>query len=247
MTNEYQHYLDLFQECLNKKYQHTYEGGSYLIEYDPNLKQLNIYFQWSFGYGDWLNNFSFAVKPYKQMKTVWKVHGGFFRVWESIEPYIKKAIDDIYEVKHIRIVGYSHGAALAMLCHEYCVYNYFGMTIESYAFGCPRVLKGSYDEELLARWNNFTVIRNHDDVVTHVPPRLFGFKHVGTIIDLTPKNYYLRQKVKIDEEILAEIKEEKFFKRPFKYITEYTKAFFHRFVAGHYDTAIIEQLERKIK
>lgn len=215
MTNEYQHYLDLFQECLGKTYIHTFEGGSYLIEYDSVNKQINIWLEWSKGFSDWANNFSFATKPYKRMKTVFKVHGGFFRVFDSIIPYIKEELDKYCELPKIKIVGYSHGAALSMLCHEYCRFNYPNAVIETYAFGCPRVLKGKYSDELLSRWDNFTVIRNYDDIVTHVPPLLFGYRHVGQVVDLTPKGYYHKKE----------------------------KKFIDKFIKGHYDTSIIEQLE----
>ena len=166
--NDYNKYLELFKGCLTRagSYMHTYEGGSYLIEYDSVSRQINIWLEWSNGFSDWGNNFSFAVKPYKFMETTWKVHGGFLRVWKSVESYIKDTLDKYYEIPKIRIVGYSHGAALAMLCHEYCVFNYPNAVVETYAFGCPQVLKGKYSTELLSRWDNFTVIKNYDDIVT---------------------------------------------------------------------------------
>lgn len=218
MTNEYQHYLDLFQECLSKKYQHTYEGGSYLIEYDIKYdsvnKQINIWLEWSNGIADWFSNLDFPKQAYKDTKMAWKVHRGFLRVWKSIEPYVADAISQ-KQINRIQIVGYSHGAALAMLCHEYCIFNRPDCIVEGYGFGCPRVLYGKYSEELLKRWDDFTVIRNYDDIVTHVPPLLFGYRHVGQVVDLTPKGYYHKKE----------------------------KKFIDKFIKGHYDTSIIEQLE----
>ena len=35
--------------------------------------------------------------------------------------------------------------------------------------------------ELKERWNAFFPIRSNDDIVTHVPPVLFGFRHVNKV------------------------------------------------------------------
>jgi hypothetical protein len=211
----YSKYLRLFNECLNKNYTHSEEAGSYNFEIVGDT--LKIWFEWSGSHSDWLNNFDFPKVPYKEMETEWKVHRGFLRVFKSIEPYIKSAIMCEY-ISKIQIVGYSHGAALAMLCHEYCIYNRPDCEVEGFGFGCPRVLYGKYPDELLKRWENFTVIRNMDDVVTHVPPELFGFHHVGQVVDLTPFGYYIKSEKKFKE----------------------------KFVAGHRPENIIKQLENKI-
>jgi hypothetical protein len=36
----------------------------------------------------------------------------------------------------------------------------------------------------LERWKNFYWFRNHNDLVTHVPPWLFGYCHVGNRINI---------------------------------------------------------------
>ena len=36
-------------------------------------------------------------------------------------------------------------------------------------------------KELRERWEHFTVIRCNNDIVTHCPPSIFGFCHVGTL------------------------------------------------------------------
>ena len=71
---------------------------------------------------DWKNNFDFPAKPYKDMEVNWSCHRGFLRVWKSIEPYLEEVINDM-TISQIYIVGYSHGAAIASLCHEYVWYH----------------------------------------------------------------------------------------------------------------------------
>lgn len=46
----------------------------------------------------------------------------------------------------------------------------------------PRFYHGLFvKKKLKERWENYIVIRNHFDIVTFLPPRLFLFTHVGTV------------------------------------------------------------------
>ena len=174
--------LELFVRTLDGKYIQLKENAaSYRTERRGST--LFLFFEKSNGAVDWRNNFDFPAKPYREMTDTWYVHRGFLRVFKSIEPHIAPQILNP-NVKKIVISGYSHGAALALLCHEYCVYNRQDIkeNIRGYGFGCPRVLWGSLNERLKARFQNFRVIRNGCDLVTHLPPVLFGFRHVGTKI-----------------------------------------------------------------
>ena len=144
---------------------------------------LFLFFEKSNGAVDWKNNFDFPAKPYREMKDLWFVHRGFLRVFKSIEPHVAPLIADP-NIQEIIISGYSHGAAIALLCHEYCVYNRPDLKdhIHGYGFGCPRVVWGPCGAK--SRFENFRVIRNGSDLVTHLPPVIFGFRHVGTKIKI---------------------------------------------------------------
>ena len=182
--------LQLFTKCLNCKYNHVEDSGDYYVEREGST--LYIYLECSNGEEDWKNNFDFPAKPYKRMgKIVWFAHRGFLKVWKSIEDYVAPFIMD-KTVDHVVVVGYSHGAALAVLCHEYVWYNRPELreSLEGYGFGCPRVFWGIKTKKLKQRWERFTVIRNIDDIVTHVPPFLFGFSHVGTLLKIGEKKKY---------------------------------------------------------
>ena len=195
----------IFQKCLDAKYIHVENAGDYAIERDGS--RLYIYFECSNGKTDWKNNFDFPAKPYKRMgKTSWFAHRGFLKVWKSIEPHIEKYIKD-ETVYSIYTVGYSHGAALAVLCHEYIWYNRPDIRdyIEGYGFGCPRVFWGIKTSKIKERWNRFVVIRNIDDIVTHVPPSMFGFSHVGNIVEIGQKGLYTPIDAHRPENILKEL------------------------------------------
>lgn len=188
--------LNRFRECLNTKYTHAENSGSYALKW--NGSKLYIFFEWSNGREDWKNNFDFPAKPYRKMKDVWFCHRGFLKVWKSIEPHISEAILDP-DVKEIEIVGYSHGGAIAQLCHEYVRFYRPDIDVRGFGFGAPRVVWGFVKKSVKRRFEGFTVVRNGEDIVTHLPPAVFGFrhicevqkigKHIGYITDHRPNMY----------------------------------------------------------
>lgn len=197
----------LFRRCANGKYIHVENSGDYYTDRIRNT--LYIYLECSNETVDWLNNFDFPAKPHKRMgKIAWFAHRGFVRVWKSIEPYLESLIKDP-TVTRIVTVGYSHGAALAVLCHEYVWYNRPDLRdrIYGYGFGCPRVFWGFRTKKRMQRWERFTVIRNVDDIVTHVPPAIWGYSHVGSMIKIGEKGKYSPVDAHRPENIMAELRQ----------------------------------------
>ena len=175
--------LHMLNLCLDAKadYQRTDRGGDYLIRrYGDTLYLL---FEWSQGQEDWRSNFNFPAKPYRDMGVTWYCHRGFLAVWKAIEPHVRGAIMDS-TVRRVYVVGYSHGAAIATLAHEYVWFHRPDLRdrLEGYGFGCPRCYWGfRVRRDLRERWRTFYPIRNGNDLVTHLPPRLFGFVHVSRV------------------------------------------------------------------
>ena len=182
--------LELFNDVLSVKYKTVPKTGASFC-YETRGDILYIFFEHSNGTVDWRNNFDFPAKAYREMENKWYVHRGFLRVWKSARDCLKEQIFNS-RFKGIVIVGYSHGAALALLCHEFCVYNRpdIAENIYGYGFGCPRVVYGCLKHRICERFKNFYVVRNCRDIVTHVPPCLFGFRHVGNIIHIGKKAKY---------------------------------------------------------
>ena len=181
----------LFKNCASEvEYINVNDWVSYaFVEEDDTLY---IYFEGSNEVQDWIANFLFKKQPYKDMKIPYKVHRGFLTAWKEVEDIIIDKIcedtDDGYRWKHIVIVGYSHGGALAFFACE-CVW-YWRKDLredgfEAFGFEAPRVF-GDYKIPvcLKERWSNFTVIRTNNDLVTHVPPRLFRFCHAGSMLKI---------------------------------------------------------------
>lgn len=179
-------YKDLYTMILDAKYTDYGNDVNMCFKESKDKETLIILFEESNGKLDWKHNFMFKKRPYKDMAMPYKVHSGFLKCWKQVEDIVIAKISNTAH-KKIIIGGYSHGAALAVLCHECCWYNRPDIRekIMGYGFGCPRVY-GSFKikPSLIERWNNFFVIRNHNDIVTHVPPRIFGYTHVGKILQI---------------------------------------------------------------
>ena len=86
------------------------------------------------------------------------------------------------EYKHIVVVGYSHGSAIATICHQDLVYHFPNTDIKTYAFESPRCLK--VPKKLRYYWNGLTRIKNGTDLIAHLPPKLFGFDDLGEEIKI---------------------------------------------------------------
>ena len=205
--------LYLFELCLDANYTNVENGGSFCLL--PAGERLYVLFEKSNGLVDWENNFDFsaarhteidAVEPYREMDERWYCHGGFLRVWKSILPYIEGALLDL-SFREIVCVGYSHGAALCLLCHEYLWYNRHDLrgSIFSFGFGCPRVIRGAVPGER-ERWSSFYVIRNLDDLVTHLPPSILGYRHVGKLIEIGKMGQFSRIDAHREENYLLSLR-----------------------------------------
>ena len=168
----------LFKACLNAESETTEAGAD--VCFKRKNEELFIFFEKSDGLGDWLNNLSFCVQPYGNTPHPWKCHGGFLRVFKSVRGMIDQAITE-QKTSSVTVVGYSHGAALAVLAHEYIWFNYpeLRASLESLAYACPRVIYGELPACVRKRWSGLLRISHRGDLVTHLPPAIFGFHHVG--------------------------------------------------------------------
>ncbi len=182
MIPDLQYMRELFVACLDAEYRDVENGGSFAYLRDGEL--LYLFFEKSNGGEDWYNNLSYHAVPAGREGDEWFCHEGFLRVWKSVLPYIARLIQSP-SVRRIVSVGYSHGAALSLLCHEYIWYTRPDLdgAISGFGFGCPRVIYGRVagEEE---RWRDFFVVRNINDSVTHLPPRIFGYRHVGRLFEI---------------------------------------------------------------
>ena len=196
---------ELFKKCLDVEYIHVAESADYYIETEG--KRLYIYLQCSNGIEDWINNFDFPISVYKRENDKrWFCHRGFLRAFSALMPYVKESIDN-FSIDSCTVVGYSHGGALAILCYEYIWFWYPELrdNLIGYGFGAPRVLFGKRDSDFINRWRNFKVIRNLDDIVTHLPPVVLGYFHASEVLNIGERGKYSCIDAHRPENILREL------------------------------------------
>lgn len=177
----------LFHICAWNEVEYQEAGDDVNYGFLEEGDQLYIFFQGSNSISDWVRNFLFPAKPYKDMGIPYRVHRGFLAAWKEVEDIIIDKISNS-RWKHITVVGYSHGGALAAFCHE-CVWYWRPDLrvggLEGYGFEAPRIYAGWHVKKALKeRWETFRVIRNKNDIVTHCPPAIFRFCHVGKMIKI---------------------------------------------------------------
>ncbi|MBQ4091663.1 MAG: lipase family protein [Clostridia bacterium] len=197
---------DLFFRCVTLSYPSIDGAANYALVREGDA--LNVFFEGSNGEEDWRVNLDFPARAYKRgARTAWFAHRGFLELWKTTEPYISGALLDP-TVKKLTVVGYSHGGALAMLCHEYVWFNRPDLrhNVTGYGFGAPRVFWGAPTRSLAQRWQGFTVVRNLDDAVTHLPPKLLGYSHVGNLLEIGEAGRYSAIDAHRAENILYQLK-----------------------------------------
>ena len=130
---------------------------------------------------DWKANLSFWKKriPYDNTASKIRTHGGFLRLYKTpgVRDRILSALTS--DLRRVKITGHSLGAALAVLCAVDVQYNRPETDLEVVLFGCPRVGNGAFARSYNKRVDKTVRVECGNDIVTKVPPALFGFRHVG--------------------------------------------------------------------
>jgi len=131
---------------------------------------------------DWEKNFDIWVKAYKRTPSVWYAHRGFLSKWKAIEEEVLFLVYK-YNPNKVLISGFSQGGAIAGFAHE-SIYFHFPKFrdngLKTIVMGCPRFVWFWGKGGVSYRWNNFIRFECGWDVVTKLPPLLFGYSHVGT-------------------------------------------------------------------
>jgi predicted lipase len=168
---------NLFSICLTILYEKVGDDVSYATQIDKVNNVLYIFFQGSASVEDWKNNFDFKEKAY----GIFKVHRGFYRCYYQVRNIL---LDNIYQnnYKKVVVVGYSHGGALCGLATQDIRYHFPKLEVEGYGFEAPRFVK--VNKKLKYMFDDFTLIRTNNDLITHLPPKIFGFSDVGKMLKI---------------------------------------------------------------
>lgn len=166
--------LELYQKAIHAKGAVAGNETQYKVTFDDDTVYLAI--EGSVQKQDWKFNFDFWVAPYKDMPVKWYTHRGFAKAWKLARDQIAADVMAVLEGRKLVCLGYSHGAALALLAHEYFLFA--GVQVETHVFGCPRAL-WLPRKVIRERFDQCHLYQNRGDIVTMVPFWLLGYRHVG--------------------------------------------------------------------
>jgi len=169
--------VDLFRRIVSGSWVNGAIDTQYRLTVTGDVAE--IVFMGSVSWVDWISNFMFWKVPYKDMPVKWRAHAGFLDSWKAVKDEI---INGLHGCRCVKVYGYSRGAAIAVLAHEWFAFN--GYAVETRVFGCPRAIACKPDSAMLERFKTLHVYNNKGDIVTMLPPKLFGYKDVGNIVRL---------------------------------------------------------------
>ncbi len=146
-------------------------------------KKFYITFRGTDSLKDWLTNFQFWKKPIPYKDPQVRVHTGFINAYSNeVKGKIHKLITE--DSEEIIISGHSYGAALAILCAEDLQNSFPQKNYEVFLFGSPRVgnkaFKELYDKRIFRTFR----ISNGNDIISKIPFRFMGYRHVGIAINI---------------------------------------------------------------
>ena len=135
-----------------------------------------------------------------------RVHRGFQQSLDSVWAQVQAAVDALGADKKLFICGHSLGAALAQLAAHRLALS-ANPVAGVYVFGSPRAgnqeFKEAYNELLEAK--TFLHI-NHLDIVTQLPPRLFGFHYLGGPARLFDEGHLISTTATLQDENITELR-----------------------------------------
>jgi hypothetical protein len=117
--------------------------------------------------------------------TVPVCHVGFADAVEHVWPAIQEQLDAYRKANpdgEIYMTGHSLGAALAVVSAD----KYTNGPVSLITFGCPRVGNQPYNKRVERHVRRWTRYVDRNDLVTHVPPQLFGYFHGGDMKQVSP-------------------------------------------------------------
>lgn len=156
---------------------------NYAFSYDPERDVIQIHFEKTAGFTDWVANFDYAAEYYDAIEFAGKplqlrVHRGWAEMYLAVKRIIRAEwvrLHEAHPTAETEIIGWSLGSGQAMLCAQDLNYNY-GLRARVYTFGSVRPFRARPEEEApLARYlagicaecRNFS---DRNDIVTYMPP-----------------------------------------------------------------------------
>lgn len=152
------------------------EENDLIIFFPETLKNLKEQKKFPWDLVDWLFNFLFI--------PIFGIHGGFLFQFLRLRKSMKTLIKSL-NISKIIIVGYSQGAGVGLIASLYLAINRYD--VKGYGYAGPRVFGWIWWIISKIISLNWTRIQYGGDVVTKLPPFIFGFVHLGNKIHMNKK------------------------------------------------------------
>ncbi len=119
----------------------------------------------------------------------YKAHKGMLKKYEGIYDEVHERVNE-FEGEHLTIIGHSGGGMIAAIAffdlyHAYPEYQHKLVT-----FGSPRVLNRSASDALDDAEHLIYRVVMGRDFFCSIPPALFGYRHVGTLIRMGDRPFW---------------------------------------------------------
>lgn len=140
-----------------------------------------LFFQQSSQNEDWVHNFEFVAKVYKNQENHMRVHHGFAKVWKSANDQIMSEFIEAVKKskKKPLIAGWSFGGAMCQLAAEDFFYR-TEIRADVVTFGAPKISADKKTAAHISSCGDFLQFAQRNDIVTKCPP-LPWFHHVHKV------------------------------------------------------------------
>lgn len=131
------------------------------------------------GDSEWFSNFDFAGETGNDCQYAENFMAASIEIFEVALPEIQKLESPV-----VIVTGYSRGAACANLLGVMLNAEYDSADVYVYTFATPNTVRGELD----GNENIFNIV-NANDVITNMPPEMWGFTRAGVDVVLDDPAY----------------------------------------------------------
>ena len=125
--------------------------------------------------GEWYSNFDIAGVSGNDCTAAENFYAASEAIYAAVKPELEKLEDPV-----IIVTGYSRGAGCSNLLGLMLNADFGTEDIYVYTFATPTTIRGEAEND-----ENIFNFVNTSDMITHMPPQVWGFTRAGTDIELT--------------------------------------------------------------
>lgn len=183
---------ELFDLIKSTDYTTSGNDVDWAIKVFHDEKRIRLLFEASASKTDWINNFRFPIKPYKQQENILWLQKGWATAWKSCNDEICVAVMNEIEKApdyELEVCGWSYGGAMALIAAEDLGYRTGRHDLIVSTFGAPKPLFGRKTKEyVLSYIKEINQYSHRNDIVPMMPP-LSGYK-LGNKVKVEKKKLF---------------------------------------------------------